>query len=84
MLKNFSTILGEKILSTIKEARQKLGLTQKQMADLIGTVQHRISEIERGIDGRKETKQMQHHLAAIELIWEYGLIEELTAQHDKD
>ena len=67
-------------MSTIKEARHKLGLTQKQIADLMGTVQHRISEIERGIDGRKETKQMQHHLAAIELLGEHGLLDELATK----
>ena len=65
---------------TIKEARPTLGLTQKQMADLLGTTQHRVSEIERGIDGRTETKQMQHHLAALLVIKKNGLLEELAAK----
>jgi len=64
----------------VKESRLRLGLTQKQMADLLGTTQHRISEIERGVDGRSETKQQQHHLAAIDLIFEHGLIAELVAR----
>ena len=63
---------------TIKESRLRLGLTQKQMADLLGTSQHRISEIERAVDGRAETKQMIHHLAAIEVVSEAGLIENLA------
>lgn len=63
---------------TIKEARQKLGLTQKQMAVLLGTTQHRVSEIERGIDGRTETKQMRHHLAALLVIGGHGLLDELA------
>jgi transcriptional regulator with XRE-family HTH domain len=65
---------------TIKEARCKLGLTQKQMSELLGNTQHRISEIENGVDGRSETKQQLHHLAAIELIFEHGLIAELIAR----
>lgn len=64
----------------LKEVRRKLGLTQKQMADLLGTAQHRISEIERGIDGRSETKQMQHHLVAIEVLADHGLIDELSTK----
>ena len=65
---------------TIREARRKLGLTQKQMSELLGNTQHRISEIENGVDGRAETKQQLHHLAAIELIFEHGLITELIAR----
>ena len=65
---------------TIKEARQSLGLTQKQIAGLLGTTQHRVSEIERGIDGRAETKQMQHHLVALLLIGQNVLVEDLTTK----
>lgn len=65
---------------SIKEARQSLGLTQKQMADLLGTTQHRVSEIERGIDGRAETKQTQHHLAALLVIGKRGLLAELATE----
>lgn len=61
----------------IKEARQTLGLTQKQLADLVGMFPHRISELEHGTDGRKPTKQMLHHLAAIEVIADHGLLNEL-------
>jgi len=67
-------------MTTIKEARCKLGLTQKQMAELLGNTQHRVSEIERGVDGRSETKQQLHHLQAIGLLFEHGLIAELIAR----
>jgi len=67
-------------MTTIKEARKKLGLTQKEIAEILGNTQHRVSEIERGIDGRTETKQQLHHLKAIELIFEHGLIAELVAR----
>lgn len=65
---------------TIKQARHKLGLTQKKIADLLGTTQHRVSEIERGIDGRTETKQMQHHLVALVVLGENGLIDKMASE----
>lgn len=61
----------------LKEVRRKLGLTQKQIADLLGTAQHRISEIERGVDGRKETRQMRHHLAALIVLGKHKLLDKL-------
>lgn len=64
----------------IKKARLRLGLTQKKLADLVGTMPHRISELEHGVDGRKPTRQMQHHLAAIEVIAEHGLLDELATK----
>ena len=67
-------------MTTIKKARQKLDLTQKQIADLLGTTQHRVSEIERGVSGRSETRQMRHHLAALLVIGEDGLIEKLASK----
>jgi len=63
---------------TIKEVRQKLDLTQKQMAKLLGVTQHRVSELERGIDGRAETRQQIKHLSAIQFIAEHGLLDEFT------
>jgi transcriptional regulator with XRE-family HTH domain len=72
--------MGFWTMTTIKEARQKLGLTQKEMAEILGNTQHRISEIERGVDGRSETKQQLRHLNAIELIFEHALIAELIAR----
>ena len=63
---------------TIKEARQKLGLTQKQFAQLLGMTQQAVARIESG--GRMETKGHQAALTAIELIFEHGLIAELVAR----
>lgn len=57
--------------------RKKIQLTPIKMGKLLGVSQHRISEIERGIDGRSETITQQHLLTAIELLEEYGLIDKL-------
>lgn len=65
---------------TIKEARLRLGLTQKRMADLLGTATSGVGRIEAGYEGRTETRQMQHHLAALLVIGEAGLISELASK----
>jgi len=62
---------------TIKAIRAKLGISQAVMAKLLGTSPHRVSEIERGAYGRKESVQMQAHLVALESAHESGEIEAL-------
>lgn len=62
----------------IKDIRQKNRLTQKKMAELLGMTQHRVSEIERGVDGRSESRQVQHHLCAIDLLGELEAIGQLA------
>ena len=64
---------------TIKETRSKLKLTQQQMADLLGMSQQGVSRIETGYEGRSETRQILHHLAAIDTIAEMGLLDVLKA-----
>lgn len=65
---------------TIKESRQKLGLTQQKMSLLLGMIRPALAKIEVGMEGRKETKGHIAHLAAIELIFEHGLLDELAAK----
>jgi len=67
------------VASTIKEARQQLGVTQKQMADLLGMTQPMVGKIEGGVEGRKETKGHIAHLIALELIFDHGLLEDLIS-----
>ena len=61
-------------MKTIKETRKKLEQTQSQMGKLLGVSQHRISEIERGVDGRSETTTQRRLLTAIELLADHGLL----------
>lgn len=63
---------------SIKEVRERNGLTQQQIASYMGMSQHRVSEIERGVDGRSETKQQRHFLDALEVIVENDLLDELN------
>ena len=63
---------------TIKNVREKINLTQKQMAALLGMSQQGVGRIETGYDGRSETRQIQYHLAAIEVIFDAGLLDTLT------
>ena len=65
---------------TIKEARQKLGLTQQQMACLLGMTRPALAKIEGGVEGRKETKGHIAHLIALQLIFEHGLLEDLMSK----
>jgi len=51
-------------MTTAKQLRAKLGISQPEMARLLGTLPHRISEFENG--KRNETKQLQAYLAFIE------------------
>ena len=55
-------------MTTINKLREKLNLTQKEMAFLLGCSQHRVSEFETG--KRKVTKQMQRHLILIKKFYE--------------
>jgi len=64
---------------TIRETRSKLGLTQQQMADLLGMSQQGVSRIETGYESRSETRQILHHLAAIDIVAEVGLLDVLKA-----
>lgn len=64
----------------IKESRLRLGLTQKQMALLMGLTQPALAKIETGIEGRKETKGHVAHLVAVDLIANHGLIDDLTTK----
>lgn len=70
-------------MKTIKDTRKKIQLTQIKMGKLLGVSQHRISEIERGVDGRSETITQKHLLAAIELLAEHGLIEKFFERLNK-
>jgi DNA-binding transcriptional regulator YiaG len=63
---------------TIKEARRKLGLTQKEFSPLLGMTQQAVARIES--EERKETKGHRATLQAIELIFEHGLLAELIAR----
>jgi|SaaInl4_200m_RNA_FD_contig_111_201940_length_500_multi_5_in_0_out_0_2 predicted transcriptional regulator len=65
---------------SIKEVRSKLGLTQKQMAPLLGMTQQGVGRIETGYEGRKETNGHRHILMLISLISEHGLLEELQSR----
>lgn len=62
-------------MKTIKSTRTKLKQTQAQIAKLIGVSQHRISEIERKINGRSETIVQQRLLIAIELLAAHELLD---------
>lgn len=64
-------------MTKVKELRSKLGLTQTAMGKLLGCNQRRCSAIEVGTDNRKATIQMQHHLAALEVLHDHGLIDQL-------
>lgn len=59
-------------MTTIKETRRKLGLTQKEMGQLLGMTQQAVDRIESG--RRKETQVHIAALRAINLIFERGLI----------
>ncbi len=52
-------------MSDLKESRQSLGLTQSQMALLMGMHQGHYSDIERGANGREPTRV---HWACVRLI----------------
>ncbi len=67
-------------MTTIKQLRGTLGITQQKMADLMGMARTRVNEIETGTTGRSETKGHIAHLIALELIYEHGLIEELATK----
>lgn len=69
-------------MKTIKETRKKLEQTQSQMGKLLGVSQHRISEIERGVDGRSETTTQRRLLTAIELLADHGLLGLLLEELD--
>jgi hypothetical protein len=45
-------------MSSLKEARQSLGLSQLQMATLMGMHQGHYSDIERGANGRANTRAL--------------------------
>ena len=64
-------------MTTIKETRRKLGLTQKQFAPLLGMTQQSVARIESG--ERAETKGHLAALQAIALIFEHGLLADLIA-----
>ena len=67
----------------IKEVRQKLGLTQKQIAPLLGTTQQGVGRIESGYEGRRETAGQIAALVALDLLNEHNLIDELIEKHRK-
>jgi predicted transcriptional regulator len=67
-------------MTTIKESRLRLGLTQKTMALYFGMTQPALAKIEGGVEGRKETKGHLAHLVAIELLNEHGLLDELVTR----
>lgn len=70
-------------MKKIKTIRKKLKQTQIQMSKLLGVSQHRVSEIERGVDGRSETITQRHLLAAIELLADHGLLDNFFEKVNK-
>lgn len=63
-------------MTTIKVVRKKLGMTQKQLGNLLGMSNTRISEIENGAGGRSETIQQKTHLIAINMLAKHELLDE--------
>jgi len=60
---------------TIKKVRSKFGLTQKQMAKVMGMAQPTLARIESG--KRAETKGHIAHIHAIDLLYENCLMDTL-------
>lgn len=58
---------------SIKYVRHRLGLTQKQMAELMGMDQSRLSKIETQWSGRKETNVHLAFLDILENIRQYSV-----------
>ena len=67
----------------IKEAREKIGMTQAQFGKLMGMSQSRISEIEHNANFRIETFQHKIHLIGIEMLVENDLLEEFQKRINK-
>lgn len=57
-----------------------MGITQKQMANIIGMATSGVGRIEAGYEGRTETRQIQHHLAALLVLHRHGLVSELASE----
>jgi len=58
----------------LKEARLLLGLSQKDMALLMGMQQQHYSRLETGYEGRKPTKQHAGIIKILEFIKSKGLL----------
>ncbi len=61
---------------TIKEVRSKFGLTQKQMARIMGMAQPTLARIESG--KRTETKVHMANLLALDLLYANSLLDEFV------
>ncbi len=60
----------------IKELRTRLNLTQEEIGTLLGMSKHRVCQIENGLEGRSETKQMKAHLEALGLLRDFDVLME--------
>ena len=61
----------------IKTTRKKLKLSQTEMGVLLGLTRQAVGKIETGLEGRSETKGHIAGLAALEILYENNLLEEL-------
>ena len=69
-------------MSSLKEARQSLGLSQLQMAKLMGMHQGHYSDIERGANGREPTRGHWACVRLIEHCRRAGLLDEVLASYN--
>lgn len=67
---------------SIKLVRAEMGLTQLQMATLMGLRVHRYSEIERGYNGRKPTNGHWACVRLIEHCDRAGIIDKVLASYN--
>ncbi len=67
-------------MGDIRETRKKLGLNQKEIGLFMDIPQKRISEIETGYEGRRETKGHIRLALLIEFIADHGLLDELATK----
>lgn len=61
----------------LKEARFQMGLSQKNMALLLGMKQRHYSRLETGYENRKPTKQHARIVKILDFIHSKGLLAEL-------
>lgn len=56
-------------MSKLKNLRVRMGLTQTEMAEIMGMDFQQVSKIELRYNCRAETKRMIKHLRLVELVW---------------
>lgn len=67
------------MMCSIKQARQSLGLSQSQMATLMGMTQGHYSDIERGAGGRQPTRVHWACVRLIQACQSAGVLDDLLA-----